>query len=174
MHVLVKVHSVAWLLDFNGMVALSLLPPFNTLFFHLCFVHWYRELEEFIEPLCSLASSPIYSVRDLASRAILPLLSDNEEVSNMAAKLLDTIPLSSNPLITSQNRLHGILLMVQKLLTSSINKKRWLLVVSFGIIHGFKKLNSSFAWLISISSIQWIHDYDLVHFHLNLAILYSE
>ncbi|XP_063958561.1 tRNA (32-2'-O)-methyltransferase regulator THADA-like [Lytechinus pictus] len=82
-----------------------------------------RELEEFIEPICSLASSPVYSVRDLASRAILPLLAQNEEVSNMAAQLLDTIPPSSTSLIASQNRLHGNLLLIQRLLTSCINKK---------------------------------------------------
>ena len=83
-----------------------------------------RQLGEFIEPIQSLASSSIYSVRDLASRALLPLLSDSDAVSKMAAKLLDAIPPSDHAVIFSQNRLHGDLLTVQKLLHSSISKKR--------------------------------------------------
>ncbi|XP_071494051.1 tRNA (32-2'-O)-methyltransferase regulator THADA-like [Diadema antillarum] len=80
-----------------------------------------RDLQEFIQPIQSLVSSPIYSVRDLASRAMLPLLSDAGSLSNMTLQLLSWMPPSEHPVIFDQNRLHGNLLMIQKMMNTCIN-----------------------------------------------------
>ena len=81
-----------------------------------------RTLSEFLEPIMFLLSSPIYSIRVLASRAVLPLIPEGK-ACNKAIEIISTLPQKPDD-VQSTNQLHGHLLLVHALIMMSIEDKR--------------------------------------------------
>ena len=69
-----------------------------------------------------LLSSPIYSIRELASRAILPLIPEGQ-APGKALEIISMLPSKSGD-VSSTNQLHGLLLLVSALIKMSIEGKR--------------------------------------------------
>ena len=88
------------------------------------FIHLFcRTLEEFLDPIMQLLSSPIYSIRELASRSILPLVPEGQAIER-ALEVIKMLPRKQADM-SSTNQLHGYLLLVDVLIQTAIDGKRY-------------------------------------------------
>ena len=71
-------------------------------------------LDGFLEPVLQLAGSAIYTVRELAAKALVPLV-PQRHVTQWIEKLVRTLPLERAH-CQSFNALHGTLLQIEQLL----------------------------------------------------------
>nr|XP_006812214.1 PREDICTED: thyroid adenoma-associated protein homolog [Saccoglossus kowalevskii] len=81
-------------------------------------------LSSFIQPVMELSSSPIYAVRVLSASALVPLVT-MEEQPNILSAILDDLPASFDA-VKYHNKLHGMLLQIEKLLQSLTSHERFM------------------------------------------------
>ncbi|XP_066466034.1 tRNA (32-2'-O)-methyltransferase regulator THADA-like isoform X2 [Tiliqua scincoides] len=72
----------------------------------------------FVEPLFLLAGNPIYAVRVMAAKALVPLI-PVAEYGNILLRLTSDLPLSHN--LLPHNALHGSLLQMQSILAQALS-----------------------------------------------------
>ncbi|XP_053136408.1 thyroid adenoma-associated protein homolog isoform X2 [Hemicordylus capensis] len=72
----------------------------------------------FVEPLIQIAGNPIYAVRVMAARALVPLVSATEH-GNILLRLASGLAESAE--VVSHNALHGCLLQIQFILAHALN-----------------------------------------------------
>ncbi|KAJ8046071.1 Thyroid adenoma-associated protein-like [Holothuria leucospilota] len=80
--------------------------------------------EPFKESLERLLASPIYFVRRLVPRALLPFLAPSE-LGTLLEKIILELPQTSEEALC-QNKLHGCLLFAQELIKQSSDSEKWL------------------------------------------------
>ncbi|XP_072030683.1 tRNA (32-2'-O)-methyltransferase regulator THADA-like [Amphiura filiformis] len=105
-----------------------------------------RTLEEFLDPITHLLSSPIYSIRELASRAILPLVPEGKSIERAVEVVLKLPQKPEDSSLT--NQLHGYLLLVHTLVQTAINGKSMCVEKSKALLDAFSKV----SWLASASN----------------------
>ena len=88
--------------------------------FHL----YFRMMLELQTPVFQLASSPLYAVRELSARALIPLI----PIRSMAQFLTNrTRELPTENINVNQNMLHGRLLQIDTIVKNIL--LRWVLIV---------------------------------------------
>ncbi|XP_071800495.1 tRNA (32-2'-O)-methyltransferase regulator THADA-like [Asterias amurensis] len=78
-------------------------------------------LSAFLEPVRRLASSPIYPVRELAARSLVPLIPQSQ-MSNQMIEIIDNLPIEAGA-VRAFNRLHGDLLQLEKLFEAAVQNR---------------------------------------------------
>ena len=91
-------------------------------FFCICF-HSGSLSRPFKESLEGLLASPIYFVRCLVPRAMLPFLAPSEHGTTLE-KIFSKLPQMSEEAVC-QNKLHGSLLLAQELIKQLPEKEEW-------------------------------------------------
>ncbi|XP_063310550.1 tRNA (32-2'-O)-methyltransferase regulator THADA-like [Pelobates fuscus] len=103
-----------------------------------------NEADCFLDPLLCLAGNPIYAVRVIAARAIVPIVQE-DNYHHLLLQLAQSIPKSSG--VVSHNALHGCLLQIHALLAETLKENR--LPESFGCDFAQRLLPA--LWLLSPS-----------------------
>ncbi|XP_072839234.2 tRNA (32-2'-O)-methyltransferase regulator THADA [Pogona vitticeps] len=98
----------------------------------------------FLKPLIQLSSNPIYAVRVMAAKALVPLI-PGVEYQNVLLQLVSDLPLADDGL--SHNALQGCLLQIQAVLTHALRVSRLSPDVLLSIIRGVEER----VWLVTSS-----------------------
>lgn len=88
----------------------------------LAFLLSSRTLSDFLPPLLQLSASPIYSVRMMASKALVAMTPPSEYM-NILINLTSQLPSPQQQ--CSHNRLHGQLLQIKAILERALCSNRW-------------------------------------------------
>lgn len=83
----------------------------------IAFSSFPRSLSDFLAPLIQLAASPIYSVRVMASKALVAMAPPSEYM-NILIRLTAELPDTQRP--CCHNRLHGQLLQIKAVLDRAL------------------------------------------------------
>lgn len=120
--------------------------------FYLAFFNclpWFscpRTLSDFLTPLLQLAASPIYSVRTMASKALVAMTPPSEYM-NILIRLTAQLPNARER--CCHNRLHGQLLQIKAVVDRALCSDRWDLKE---LVHPFIRLFQAFEVLVGFCS----------------------